>query len=699
MDTWVIGKNASEEVLQYFGDIAPPVTFFCFDYFDTLIVREIEPEHTKRFAADLLSRLLRSEISADLLYDLRRDLEKTMCEESLAAGGELEFYLSPFAARYYDILSEQYSEIIADCSKNNFITHVLDIELAVELAVQRPCPETIQVLRELKKKNLATVLVSDFYLPQSHFEKMLKHFQLFELFDHVYVSSDHCLAKGSGRLYEKILTDLNCEPQQLLMIGDNPHSDVVKAREKGLHTLHLQNPQQRDYYSRWKPEIHRKSEKVEQRFADCLRASGPFKEMAYSLWYFTFLLFQNLVKEGVRDVFFFSKEGEFLKKLFDCFQQDLYGDGSIQSHYLLVSRKATFLASLRPLEHEDFARLFAHYRDISLRDFLLSLNLEESTAADICTALGLDFEIRRDNLPEHEDFTTLRQSDVFEEIYEERRKQQHHNFLSYLDSFATDYHENGLTIVDVGWKGSIQDNIYHILRGKVRVRGMYIGSLIATERKRNNLKTGLLFDDTPVPSPYFHAYNNNRSLFEMMLGASHGSADGYFTREQYAKLPSDHKRTISRTIKVEEDEICVSTLDLPEERALYNKEIQPLQEKMYASMTALNRAYIASGCITPGEEWFARQHARMVFTPTQEEVDFFERLYHLENFGIFEYTNFQAGEKISLLQRLKNLQNVIRSKDLLESGVWPPIILRRLGVGYYRHVDGRRRFQRVFGKR
>jgi hypothetical protein len=36
-------------------------------------------------------------------------------------------------------------------------------------------------------------------------------------------------------------------------------------------------------------------------------------------------------------------------------QDDLFGCRIISSHYILVSRKATFLASLRPLAEEDFA--------------------------------------------------------------------------------------------------------------------------------------------------------------------------------------------------------------------------------------------------------------------------------------------------------------------------------------------------------
>jgi hypothetical protein len=89
----------------------------------------------------------------------------------------------------------------------------------------------------------------------------------------------------------------------------------------------------------------------------------------------------------------------------------------------------------------------------------------------------------------------------------------------------------------------------------------------------------------------------------------------------------------------------------------------------------------------------------MVFRPTREEVDFFERFYHLENFGIFEYTTFRRGNNASWKQRWANFKGVLLHPDVLESGIWPPIILRRMGVGPLRYYDGWRRSIGEFGLR
>ncbi|MCW5208693.1 hypothetical protein VU10_00445, partial [Desulfobulbus sp. US1] len=331
-------------------------------------------------------------------------------------------------------------------------------------------------------------------------------------------------------------------------------------------------------------------------------------------------------------------------------------------------------------------------------------NFEDSLARSLCAEIGLDYEARVANLVESPEFRSLLAADSFQQVYEERRMQQRSNFLTYLDSLGIAYEQEGLTIVDVGWKGSIQENIYNILEGRIDMQGFYAGFLIAAEALENNRRQGILFDNTR-PLPHFNVYNNNRSLFEMMLGASHGSADGYFTPEQFAQLPDDHQREIRERIKItgvagvagaENGEVLVTTLDLPEERRLFGEKIQPIQEQIFADACRLNQAFLRSGCTVPEPEWFARRHARMVFTPTTEEVEFFERLYHLENFGVFEYTDFCTDAHLSVKERWQNFVTLRKDPAILEMGTWPPIILRRLGLDFYRHINGYRRLRREF---
>ncbi|MCW5199859.1 hypothetical protein VU05_04020, partial [Desulfobulbus sp. F1] len=52
--TWTVGKNSSSQICRLLQQQAEAgVKVFCFDYFDTLAVREVQPEYTKQLAARL----------------------------------------------------------------------------------------------------------------------------------------------------------------------------------------------------------------------------------------------------------------------------------------------------------------------------------------------------------------------------------------------------------------------------------------------------------------------------------------------------------------------------------------------------------------------------------------------------------------------------------------------------------------------
>ncbi len=700
MEEWIIDRDRAETVAGYIGNWADAPgqrRIICIDYFDTVITRTVAPEHTKIIASAALSQLLGGSFSGIDLYRIRQDLELSLTNRNAEETGELDFCLHDLGQRFWAAIKER-NPGFSQLSRQEFAVALINIEVVVEKAVQVVCPEVLHVMQLLRKKDIPLILVSDFYLPQENFKDILRSLGIESLFSRIYISSSHGKSKGSGKIYAQIAEDFHCSPEQMLMIGDNAHADIRMAREFGVPTLHLKRPAQADVYASFLKERSQANNGLAAHL-EKLPLHGHFSEMACSLWLFTHRLFQELRREGAKDVFFLSKEGEFLKDLFILYQNEVFGAEQIRSHYLLASRKATFLPSLRPLAEEDFLRLFAHYRDISIGDFLQSLNFGEDLINEVRLQLAFDCEERFFDLRHRPEFAALLDLPIFRRGYEEKRSEQRANFRTYLDSFGVNAARDGLNLVDVGWKGSIQDNIFHILDRQVAIHGYFIGSFHATERCGKNLKKGLLFDNYQQLSPFYAVYNNNRSLYEMMLGATHGSADCYVAAQQYNRETEHAHLAVSAVIKTDDGDLYVLVLDLSEERALYDDAIRPLQDRMRRIFSLLDQGYLCAECPEPDPEWFARRHARMVFMPRKEEVDFFAGLYHLENFGIFEYTNFQTGNRLTLRQRWRNLRNVLRDPAILETGIWPPIILRRLGLGFLQHLDGKRRYLREFGRK
>ena len=690
------------QVKEYVNSNYTSLHGVCFDYFDTLVSRTITPEYTKILAAEHLAEILNTQLSGTTLYEIRRELEVTLCHKNVHLGGDPEFDLYALAEEIFSVII-QITETVEDSfSKAEFVDIFADLEIAVEIQVQKVSTELVELLTWLRGKGLKTYLLSDFYIPIGLFRRMLKSHGLENLFTEVFISADHGKTKSSGKLFEIVRDTTGCCFPELVMIGDNEHSDFSVPQSLGIRSYLIDIASQKELYLTWQKTNtteHDRCSRLQSKFSELTRvpAAEFFPEMATTLWLFITKLFSQLLKDGRKSVFFCSKEGEFLGKLFKRFQEIVYGRQIVPAYYLLVSRKATFVCSLRALPKEDFHRLFDQYRDLSLEEFLLSLNFSMLETEELCNLLEIDQKIRHFNLKDRPEFEKLVKSKIFHERYEQHRNSQKKHFRRYLDSFGVHLESEGLTLVDVGWKGSIQNNIFHVLDEQIDVQGYYIGLLSPTDLHLKNKKKGILFSDYPEHTPFVHVYNNNRSLFEMMLGATHGSADGYFPLEQFSRHQIERKSTVHGTVAGKDGSTGITVLDLPAERELYETQIQPLQDGIFSQFEKLTKAYVKSGSARPNLEWFARQHARMVFLPTVNEVDFYANLYHLENFGLFEFTRFGVEESPGLFQRLRNFNQLLRnSAAVLETGVWPPIIFRKSGLHFLQRIDGLKRHYRIF---
>lgn len=245
MEEWRIDTEDPESVLNFICtscSTSGSKKIICVDYFDTVVTRTVVPEHTKEMASAALSQILKGAMSGHQLYQFRRDLELEMTNSNAVEKGELDFCLPDFARRFWLLLQEKIPASSLG-TQEDFVTLLLNIEVAVEKTVQTVCPRMLRVLQGLKKAGFFIVLVSDFYLPERHFSEILKALELEEIFSRFYVSSSRGMGKGSGRMYPHIAEELQCSLDQMMMIGDNLHADIAMARLHGMQTLHVQRKQ------------------------------------------------------------------------------------------------------------------------------------------------------------------------------------------------------------------------------------------------------------------------------------------------------------------------------------------------------------------------------------------------------------------------------------------------------------------------
>jgi len=375
-----------------------------------------------------------------------------------------------------------------------------------------------------------------------------------------------------------------------------------------------------------------------------------FGELASTLMYWISELHRKLVENNVKQVFFLSREGQPLKKMFDSYCT--HSGQHIQSRYLEVSRRATLLPSLQSLEKEKFTTLFRQYRSMSLFEFLSSIGLEEFRT-ELVVLLGIsvkELEQRHEDFPESKLFQNLIENSKFKQIFDEQRTLRRSVFWRYLSSLAEDDVPEELVVVDVGWKGTIQDNLYALLCNEAastvkRVTGYYIGLVAEGAAGPMNTKHGLLFSTNNGRSPRYHIFNENRALFEIVLAADHGSAASY---------------------AIDNDGTATAVHDEFHEKEMLENLVFPVQRHIFEHF---NRMLSAP---PPSLNQVAKTHARLVFQPTRNEVDWFSSVFHVENFGVFERSFFTSmSSKPSISARLKFLFTVLRRNGRGLLGFWP----------------------------
>lgn len=652
------------------------INYVYFDVFDTIIARNVHPEYVKKLFAKRLILRYRLNQTAESLYQLRSKIELELCEESKLRGNDLEFQYDEMALRLYDTLIKNNFQAINDVPRKDFVLVCNDIEFSVELSVQTVDSESLDILKRLKNKSVSVGCISDIYLSRNVVERLFKHHGISDYIERIYLSSESCLTKRSGRLYDLVLNENSLNASNVIMIGDNDHSDFRMARSKGINAVLLERDHQKAKYKQHWDYVHDNNmihNKIKSVLTDspykCMGSS--FAELSLTLFLFVKKLYERFVYADVKDVFFLSREGEFLVKLFNIYQehQQFSPQHKVKSHYLIVSRRSTYLPSLDDIANESFGKLFRQYRKISLYEFLSSINFDAECIKRVANELNVDPNFVEDDFPTSNLYLTLRNNNTFKTTFEMLRMQQRENLIRYIESFGADIQEKGLYLVDIGWKGSIQDNLFNVFSRELRIHGLYLGYIDlfgSNGTNEGSTKEGVLFSMAPDKTKYYNAYADNTALFEVILGASHGSAVSYVADGNSIKAIT-HEEPGEKTIYL--DKVC---------------HIQTNIEQKFRLLCAIDATLHHDSAYL--ERFAAKTHSRLVFFPTQAEIDYFRGLYHYENFGYFRVSRF---DEICDNNTFKNLFRLILNPNkTLNRGWWIPLTLSSLGLGFLRYPYG-----------
>ena len=543
-----------------------------FDFFDTVVHRNCHPEQTLYQWAKEMALELNFDVSPAILYKVRKSVEndKELGTEEMC---------------YLDLLSGIYDKIkdkIKIISKEEFIHRAKTLELKIELQHIYLDSEIKEVLKRLKSDSKQIILVSDFYTDKELIETVLKKFEIFDYFSSIYISSEKACRKSTGNLYKLILKELGLNPIDITMIGDNYKSDYEVPRSLGLNAIY------RQYIDKNATVTEKELVRLYNQILFSNSKKAPFNIFLADIVFFISKLHKKMIQDDVQIALFCSREGQLLKRLFDIYQDTFLGENQkICTEYFYVSRRSTLYSSFTSLENEEFEMIFRQYKKITLQNFLLNLNFANNEITLICQdlkekptyVLTVDDHLL-EKLKKHPQFIT--------KFNKEKKDSQ--LLRDYIERLTKN--QNEVYLVDVGWKGTIQDSIKKALPDK-RIVGYYLGLMLNVYSVENKTdKTGLLFSDYPNKSKFYDIVSRNFEFYEDIFVADHGPVLKYKKDSEIIPILEDDKKHVSiyQAVKDYQEELVFGFSEILE---VYKKmKFLPFEQKNLWLMMSLKKECI-----------------------------------------------------------------------------------------------------------
>ncbi|MBC30810.1 MAG: hypothetical protein CMH48_08180 [Muricauda sp.] len=630
-----------------------------FDFFDTIAIRGVDPNYVLRIWSKLMIRELGLDLRIDELYLIRKESERYLAEEM----GK-----NPVAIPYEKVIEEVFNRLtctnnLTAIDRTAFAGYFKNSDYRAETLFQTPGEKMFEVFRQLKEKGYKMYCVSDFYGSSALLQKFLSYHGLENIFDGLYVSSDCGHSKQTGDMYAHLLAKLGLRAEQVAVIGSSKKQNLPTAQKEGIRTIQVPakklgvgNKRMPNGYDQKK---YRKI--VRELYRKCNRKPAP-PHSDYILFYYVYIerLYRKAKKDNIKNIFFLAREGLFLKKLFDHYQNEISinEEDKITAHYFKASRNSLMLASFKGLEVEEFSYLKRRWPALSVDSFLKNFNLPQDVADDIVKSAGLEQErdkVLKDFLYS-ETFKRLKENDRFVEAYDNTRNEQKRYFEAYLNSFDVDIKSEGIHLADVGWGGTMQNRLYDFFEEKVKVHGYYLGVREVNNIREDTKKYGLNFSVYPYITFFDHILMGNVELNEQLLAAGHGSTVAY-TDESNSYTIEHHEENDKR---------------------VYEKYIEETQNFMFERFEELTRRFERVCYDYDLEQYEMMDHALRIglFARKRKvarEVNIYKGFYqNVGNFsvGLAIGENFGKKQKIELLKNFflypeKAFRYVLRFKPML----------------------------------
>lgn len=115
------------------------------------------------------------------------------------------------------------------------------LEYSTDIASVRSRRDIAALVADAKAAKKRVIAISDTYYDRYEIAAVLDRGGLSGVFDAVYLSSEMQARKDHGDLWDKVMAAEATPPSRWLHVGDNEHSDIQAACDRGLHFFHTMN--------------------------------------------------------------------------------------------------------------------------------------------------------------------------------------------------------------------------------------------------------------------------------------------------------------------------------------------------------------------------------------------------------------------------------------------------------------------------
>lgn len=386
------------------------------------------------------------------------------------------------------------------------------LEAEIEYDISYPNEEGISLYRYFAGQNKKIIIISDMYLPEIVIRHILRKCGVDDIYK-IYISGYEGTNKANrGDLYRKVCSDLKISPQKLLHIGDNIRSDIINAKLNRIGSIRIKKsrmPLIEEYVRNTSSICSCEDEKIGYALFGALT-------LAYVSW-----IRSECIRLGINVLYFFSREGWILKKVFDLINKD-----GIKTKYIYVSRRSLSIPRLRFCESLDDIReiIYIDTPTMPIKRLLYKLGIDENKVRN---------SLEKNDININDELCRIRDKDVFLSLIMPEMKKVSAEQFEFIKGYLMreiDGRQSKAGIVDIGWTGTMQDNFINILRMcgiDQEIYGFFIGQRKEIEKHINagmhNLSYLYGYKDTKIRE----VVESGGGILEFAFSAPHGTTLGY----------------------------------------------------------------------------------------------------------------------------------------------------------------------------